>query len=153
MDKEKLCEQLEQQVEEILNEGIQADNVTMLGKLIDIKKDLANMEYWDKKEEVMDMRGYRGDYDMRGYGRDNYGRRGRNSRGRYTEGDEMIEDMKEHYGNYMEGRNYGGNEADKAFDYMLKSAEEFFVYLMDESDNPEQMEKIKRTARKISEMR
>jgi hypothetical protein len=35
---------------------------------------------------------------------------------------------------------------------MLQSAEEFFMHLMDEAENPEQIQKIKKTARKISEM-
>ena len=36
---------------------------------------------------------------------------------------------------------------------MLQSAEEFFMHLMQEAENPEQMEKIRRTAKRISEMR
>ena len=92
------------------------------------------------------------------YNEGSYGRRSRDSRGRYTgrgmmhEGEEMIEEMREHYGNYMEGGRYNGPEKDKAFNYMLQSAEEFFMHLMDEAENPEQIQKIKRTARKISEM-
>ena len=73
-------------------------------------------------------------------------------RGNY-EGEDMIDEMREHYDNYMEGARYSGPEKEKAFDYMLKSAEDFFCYLMEEVENPEQMEKIRRTARKISEMR
>ena len=64
----------------------------------------------------------------------------------------MIDEMREHYDNYMEGARYSGPEKEKAFDYMLKSAEDFFCYLMEEVENPKQMEKIRRTARKISEM-
>ena len=100
---------------------------------------------------------YRG-YDD--YDGESYGRRARDSRGRYMgrgrgsyEGEDMIEEMREHYGNYMESGRYNGPEKDKAFDYMLKSAEDFFCYLMDEVENPEELEKIKRTARKIGEMR
>ena len=97
------------------------------------------------------MRYMRDDY------RDDYGRRSRDSRGRYMgrgnyEGEDMIDEMREHYDNYMEGARYSGPEKEKAFDYMLKSAEDFFCYLMEEVENPEQMEKIRRTARKISEM-
>ena len=97
------------------------------------------------------MRYMRDDY------RDDYGRRSRDSRGRYMgrgnyEGEDMIEEMREHYDNYMDGGRYNGQEKEKAFDYMLKSAEDFFCYLMEEVENPEQMEKIKRTARRISEM-
>lgn len=52
----------------------------------------------------------------------------------------------------QESGRYNGREKEKAFDYMLKSAEDFFCYLMEEVENPEQMEKIKRTARRISDM-
>lgn len=105
------------------------------------------------------MRNY-GNYGT--YGRDEYGARGRDSRGRYTgrgygrntyRGEEMLEDMMENYGTYMERGNYGGPESEKAFDYMLKSAEDFMMHLFEESESPEQMEKIRRTAKRISEMR
>lgn len=106
---------------------------------------------------------YRGydEYGEGSYNEGGYGRRGRDSRGRYSErgrggsyqGEEIIEEMREHYGNYSEGRRYGGPEKEKAFDYMLKSAEDFFTHLMEEAEHPEQMEKIKRIARRITEMR
>lgn len=155
---EEVCEKVEEKIQLIMNNGISPENVETLGELVDIHKDLANEDYWNEKKEVMKMR-YRGydEYSDGGYG--NYGRRGRDSRGRYSErgrsyqGEEMIEEMREHYGNYMEGGSYNGPEKEKAFDYMLKSAEEFFMHLMEEAEHPEQMEKIKRTARKISEMR
>lgn len=156
---EEVSEKVEEKIKTIIEMGITPDNVEALGELVDIHKDLCNEKYWKKKEEVMDMR-YRGydEYGEGGYGEGGYGRRGRDSRGRYMgrrmqEGEEMLEEMKEHYGNYSEGGRYGGPEKDKAFDYMLQSAEEFFTHLMHEAEHPEQMEKIKRTARKISEMR
>lgn len=151
----KICEQVEELIGKISEEGIQADNVELLGELVDIHKDIANEKYWDVKKEGIKMRYNRG-YDE--YNEGSYGRRGRDSRGRYTgrgmmhEGEEMIEEMREHYGNYMEGGRYNGPEKDKAFNYMLQSAEEFFMHLMDEAENPEQIQKIKKTARKISEM-
>lgn len=151
----KICEQVEELIGKISEEGIQADNVELLGELVDIHKDIANEKYWDVKKEGIKMRYSRG-YDE--YNEGSYGRRGRDSRGRYTgrgmmhEGEEMIEEMREHYGNYMEGGRYNGPEKDKAFNYMLQSAEEFFMHLMDEAENPEQIQKIKKTARKISEM-
>lgn len=151
----KICEQVEELIGKISEEGIQADNVELLGELVDIHKDIANEKYWDVKKEGIKMRYNRG-YDE--YNEGSYGRRGRDSRGRYTgrgmmhEGEEMIEEMREHYGNYMESGRYNGPEKDKAFNYMLQSAEEFFMHLMDEAENPEQIQKIKKTARKISEM-
>lgn len=167
--KEKVNEQVEKYIENVLVQGIQPANIDMLYKLIDIHKDLANEDYWKKKEEVYDMRYRAGDYSGEygeGYGEESYGRRGvpGSGRGRYREGgnygrrggyrgEEMLDEMAEHYGNYRESANYNGQESEKAFDYMLQSAEEFFMYLMEEAEEPQQMEKIKKTARKISEMR
>lgn len=155
--KEELCKQLEEQINAIKEQGINPDNLEMLGDLVDIKKDIANMDYWKKKEGVMDMRYRAGGYGN--YGREGYGARGRDSRGRYTgrgnyRGEEMLEEMMDNYGTYMEnGGMYGGPETDKAFDYMLEAAEDFMNHLMEESDSPEQMAKIKKMAKRISEMR
>lgn len=158
--KEQLLDKTKKQVEEkintILESGIDMNNLEALGELVDIHKDICNEEYWKNEKEAMKMR-YR-DYDE--YNESKYGRRGRDSRGRYTargrgryQGEDMIEEMREHYGNYMESGRYNGSEKEKAFDYMLQSAEEFFYYLMEEVESPEQLEKIQKTARKISEMR
>lgn len=149
---EELKKQVEEKIKTITDSGITPENIKALGELVDIHKDLSNEQYWEKKEEVLNMRYMRDDY------RDDYGRRSRDSRGRYMgrgnyEGEDIIDEMREHYDNYMEGARYSGPEKEKAFDYMLKSAEDFFCYLMEEVENPEQMEKIRRTARKISEMR
>lgn len=149
---EELKKQVEEKIKTITDSGITPENIKALGELVDIHKDLSNEQYWEKKEEVLNMRYMRDDY------RDDYGRRSRDSRGRYMgrgnyEGEDMIDEMREHYDNYMEGARYSGPEKEKAFDYMLQSAEEFFTHLMQEVEYPEQMEKIKRTARKISEMR
>ena len=104
----KICEQVEELIGKISEEGIQADNVELLGELVDIHKDIANEKYWDVKKEGIKMRYREGNYGNE-YG--NYGRRGRDSRGRYTRGgrenyrgDEMIEEMQEHYERYSEGR-------------------------------------------------
>lgn len=148
---EELKKQVEEKIKTITDSGITPENIKALGELVDIHKDLSNEQYWEKKEEVLNMRYMRDDY------RDDYGRRSRDSRGRYMgrgnyEGEDMIDAMREHYDNYMEGARYSGPEKEKAFDYMLKSAEDFFCYLMEEVENPEQMEKIRRTAKRISEM-
>jgi len=55
---EKITEQSTEQIKEILEQGINAENVEMLGELVDIQKDLEKMEYLKKKKEVLD-------YDVR----------------------------------------------------------------------------------------
>lgn len=57
MEKEicdKIVEQATEQIKEILEQGIQADNVEMLGELVDIQKDLEKMKYLKKKKEVLE---------------------------------------------------------------------------------------------------
>lgn len=166
--------QIEDEICNISEERVQRDNVDYLGKLVDIHKDLANEEYWLKKEEFMMYRGYGrnyyGDYDREEYG--NYGRgRRRDSRGRYMEsrysegrgrryrGHDMIDEMADHYGNYSEGKeeysrgNYGAKEDTmKSLEYMLQSVEDFMMMLQEDASSQEEVDMIKHTARKISEM-
>lgn len=160
---EKILKQVEEKLDEMTNESLNIEDLDILGRLIDIHKDLKNEEYWETKKEVMEMnynRGYDGEYG-------NYGRRGRDSRGRYTRrgmdskyrGDDMLEEMQEHYGNYSEGResinrgNYGAESATiKSLKYMLDSVEEFMMMLKEEAGSQEEVEMIKNTARKISEL-
>ena len=88
--------------------------------------------------------------DSRGrYMESSYGRRGR---GRYR-GYDYIDDMSRNYGDYTDGRETYGNdhETEKSFDKMLQSLEDFTYLLMQEADSPEKIEKVKMTARKISE--
>lgn len=155
----KTKEEVERIIKQITEEGLQTANVDLLYKLIDIHKDIENEKYWKEKEEFMMYR----DYDNYGGGRsrdsrgrymDSYGRRGvaGTGRGRYR-GYDYIDEMGEHYGNYSEGRDTYGNdhETEKSFDKMLQSLEDFTYLIMQEADSPEKIEKVKRTARKISE--
>lgn len=164
--KEKLQKEVENQIGTIVEDGFGYENVDMLGKLVDIHKDLCNEEYWEKKKEVMEMnyRPYEGEYGN--YGRENYGRR-RDGRGRYTarggrrsyRGDEMMEEMMEHYGRYSEGKedmnmgNYGAEGSTmKSLDYMLQSVVEFMEMLKKDASSQEEMELIKKYSREISEI-
>ena len=122
---------------------------------------MLNEAYWKKKEENMMYRDYDNysdgrSRDSRGrYMDSSYGRRGvpGTGRGRYR-GYDMIEEMGEHYGDYSEGRdNYGNDrETEKSFDKMLQSLEDFTYLIMQEADSQDKIEKVRKTARKISEM-
>lgn len=177
-EKEKMFEKVKEETENmicrILEQGLEKDNVEVLGKVVDIHKDIANEEYWGKKEEIMRYRNYgRDSYGEYG----NYGRRMRDSRGRFTEGgysegsysargydakyrgQEMIDDMYQNYGAYSEAReqygrgNYGAKEETmESFKYMLKSFKDFFKHLQHEASSQEEVEMLKKTAREISEM-
>lgn len=166
---EKVVEQVEHKINEIINQGINDDNMNDLYKLVDIHKDLANEKYWKKKEEAMDMRYRYGNYDEER--EDMYGRgRRRDSRGRYMErggsdrggnyrGQEMLDDMYQNYGEYSENREeYGrGNynakgDTLKSLEYMLESVVDFMEMLKQDASSKEEVDMIKKYSKKISEM-
>lgn len=160
---DKVKEQVKQKINEIMEEGIRMDNLEALGELVDIHKDIANEEYWDKKKEVMDMN-YRG-YSEGGYSEGGYGRRGvpGSGRGRYRNysargnyrGDEPMEEMYEKYQEYSEGREQYGHDDKgtmKALEYMLEAGVDFFEMLFEDAKTPEAKQMIKHYAKKISEM-
>ena len=104
---DKLKQQVEECIKSISENGLCRDEVDYLGKLVDIHKDIENECYWKdkiklkKEESEMRYNEYgRGDYDRRGGYREGYGRRRRDSRGRYMESgyghympEEMMEEM------------------------------------------------------------
>ena len=169
---EKVNEQVVEKINSILKDGVKQTNVDYLYKLVDIHKDLANEEYWDKmkEEDNMRYRGYSGEnYNEGG----SYGRRRRDSRGRYMEGGqygeygrrgnyrghEMIDEMQEHYGNYSESResysrgNYGAKQDTmKSLEYMLESVVDFIEMLKKDATSQEEVQMIKEYTKQISEM-
>ncbi len=161
----KTKSEVERIIKQITESGLQIANVELLYKLIDIHKDIENEKYWKEKEEESMYRGrdyfmddsYNGgrSRDSRGrYMDGSYGRRGvpGTGRGRYR-GYDMIEEMGEHYGDYSEGRDTYGNdrETEKSFDKMLQSLEDFTYLIMQEADSQDKIEKVRKTAKKISE--
>lgn len=158
----KLKEETEKKLKEVLQEGLQPNNIDMVYTLMDIHKDIEYETYIQEKGELMRYRGYnegsynergRGSYNEGSYNEGSYGRRRRDSRGRYA-GEEKLEEMMEQYGRYSEGRGRYGHDGEKtkSFDYMLMSLEEFAEHLFEEAEDEEQIEKIKKTARRIAEM-
>lgn len=155
----KVCEQIDKKIDEITKVGVQQTNVDYLYKLIDIKKDIKEME----DGEMI----YRNDYDNYGnygnYGNyDNYGARRRDNQGRFMgsgnygrryRGHDYIDEMSEHYGNYMENREngrYGNAETSKSLEYMLRATEDLYMYLMEDAKTEEERNMIKQTFRKLA---
>lgn len=146
----------EDMIKQLLEESegkITSANLQPLGELIDIYKDIANVEYWCEKEDSFDMyREYNDDYGRdygRNYnrrGRDSYGRRERDSRGRYK-GYERLDRMYDDYGRYTEDRDKYGNseDTDKSFHYMVKSLEDFIKVLHEEAENEQQKQELRDT--------
>lgn len=149
---ESIKSDIEKTLGDISNEGISRDNVDYVFKLVDIHKDLNQEDYWEvKKMYYRDSRRYDYDRDDMSYGR---GRR-RDSRGRYK-GHDMIDEMSDYYGEYMEtrdGRSYGGREDSiKSLDYMMASVYDFVCMLEQDAKSDEEMDIIRKYARKISEL-
>lgn len=148
------CE-VDKELSNVISEGINTNNVAYLGALIDINKDISQEKYYDVKKEVLDMRmydGYRDNYDDM-----SYGRRRRDSRGRYMgkhHAYDMIDQMGRYYGKYVDDmETYGhDSETEKSFDKMVECLEGFAYSVMEEANDPTKIEKIRKVARRISEM-
>lgn len=161
---DKLKEETDKSMKRVLEQGVQTNNVDFLYKMIDIKKDIAEIE----KEEQEMMYGNYGRYDDMSYS----GGRRRDSRGRYMEGgsygrrgvpgsgrgryrgEEMMDEMAYHYGNYNEGREqYGADEETmKSFKYMLKSFKDYYKHLKQEASSQQEVQMLEDVAREISEL-
>ena len=161
---DKLKEETDKSMKRVLEQGVQTNNVDFLYKMIDIKKDITEIE----KEEQEMMYGNYGRYDDMSYS----GGRRRDSRGRYMEGgsygrrgvpgtgrgryrgEEMMDEMAYHYGNYNEGREqYGADEETmKSFKYMLKSFKDYYKHLKEEASSQQEVKMLEDVAREISEM-
>ena len=146
----KIYEATEEKVEEILKEGINTNNLNLLYQLVDIQKDICEIERSDSM--------HYGNYD-------NYGARMRDSRGRYMEsgydtryrGHNYLDSMYDSYGRYEAGRNsynrgnYGAkDEALNNLEFMLKSAVDFIDMLKEEANSPEEMNLIHKYLQKFS---
>ncbi len=154
---------IEKPIETIVKDGVSSNNLDYLYKLVDIHKDIANEEYWKAKEEkFMRYDGYGRGYGRDAYGEGSYGRRSRDSRGRYTghRPEDRIDEMYMNYQAYSEGReaygrsgNYSAKEDSmKSLEFMLESAVDLFKMLKEEASSQEEVEMIKKYAHKISEM-
>lgn len=167
----KIKEESEKVLSLVLENGINAENVDMLGKLVDIHKDIANENYWKEKEaNFMKYRMYGNeDYSEESYGRrgvpgtgrrryrgeDSYGRRGvpGSGRGRYR-GEEMLDEMAYHYGNYSDGKEMYGADQDtlQSYKMMLKAFKEYFNFLKENASTQEEEQMLEHAAREMSQM-
>ena len=173
-----VSKKVEEAILNIATKEIRTDNIDNLGKLVDIHKDIANEEYWKiKEEDIMRYRNYGNDsYGRRRYRGEeieDYGRRSRDSRGRYMEdgsygrrgvdskyrGNDMIDEMYGNYEDYCDNKeeysrgNYGAKEdTTKSLEYMLQSVVDFLEYLKTEANTQEEINLIRKYAKKISEI-
>lgn len=149
---QKIIKEAERLISNILDDGIQSNNLDYLSKLVDIRKDA-------KEDECMRYMNY-GNYSN--YGRDSYGRRSRDARGRYTghRPEDKIDEMYMNYQAYYEGKdehrrngNYGAKEDSmKCLEYMLDCMLDFAKMLKQDVDTPEEQQIIQQYFRQISEI-
>lgn len=146
---------VDKELSEAISSGINTNNIDYIGALIDINKDISEESYYNVRKDkiLMKMYGnYRDDYDDM-----SYGRRRRDSRGRYMgkhSGCDMIDEMGRYYGEYIDGVETYGHDTytEKSFDKMIECLEGFAYSIMEEADDPSKIDKIRKVARKISEM-
>ena len=141
----KVIEKMTESINKILEEGLNTQNVDLMYKLVDIYKDIKEVESMNYNEY-----GKRAGYDA--YGRDTYGNYMEYGRGRYGRqgydmkyrGDEYIDRMHDEYGRYMMNRErYGaGEESDKAFHFMAKALGEYIEFLHEEAATPQQKQEL-----------
>lgn len=142
---ESIKSEIEKILGDISSEGVNQSNVDYIFKLVDIHKDLNQEDYWEVKK--MYYGNYRrNDYDDMSYGRN----RRRDSRGRYR-GDDMLDEMKDHYNRYSENRRYGGRDTSESLEYMLESIV-CFVEMLEEDASEQDINLIRKYTRKIAEM-
>ena len=94
----KLCELIETELSKIVEKGFTNTNLDTAYKMVDMYKDIKNMEYWDTKGEYYDtvLEEMQGGYSERDYSMmdDDYAMRGRkrDRMGRYSRDDGMMRD-------------------------------------------------------------
>ena len=142
---EKLIEKVEEPIKQILEDGVNMNNIEYLYKLSKInhmaKEDKNMYGNYMGRNPGYDSYG-RGNYgNYMDYGRGNYGARGRDSRYR---GDDELDRMYGEYGRYQESRNrYGASEeTDKSYHYMVKALEDFIRVLYEEAESPQQKQEL-----------
>ena len=147
--KDKVLKATEEKIDKILEEGINNSNLNCLYQLIDIQKDIHEIE----RSESMN------------YGRyDSYGARMRDSRGRYMEsgydtryrGHNYLDAMYDNYGRYEEGRgsynrgNYGAkDETLEGLECMLEATADFFNMIKEEATSPEEQKLVEKYTHKM----
>ncbi len=151
----KLKEEVHKLKEQIATQGIQNSNIEFLYKLVDIEKDLCEIEEGGESMRYNDY----GRYGRDEYGRDEYGRRGNyRARGNYR-GNDYMDSMYNEYNRYEEGReqynrgDYNAKEDSiKSLEYMLESAVDLVKMLYDKAQSQEEINIIRKYTKKMSEM-
>lgn len=138
MDNYRLMECIESELEKIADRGLTSGNLDTAFKLVDMLKDIENIEYWRRKEETFDS-GYggreRNDYSNRGTKGKHY------VRGHYSRGEDD-----DSYSRYMNNKSsYRSAKNPNEKQSMVTALEEHL------SDLTEELEGMNRDADCIEE--
>lgn len=149
----KLCEEVEEAISSVIEDGLQVNDVEVLKNLTKIYKNVKESEQMNYGNYGYNYGNYgRGNYGRGGYGEygrgygeyneGSYGRRGRDAKYR---GDDHLDRMYNEYGRYQENRNrYGASEeTDKSFHYMLEAYKDFTKVLFEEAETPQQKQMLR----------
>ena len=164
---DKLKEETDKSMKRVLEQGVQTNNIDFLYKMIDVKKDIAEIE---KEEQEMMYSNY-GNYGRDSYGEyeGNYsGGRRRDSRGRYMEGGsygrrgydtkyrghDMLDEMNYSYGAYSDNNEYGnyGETSTKELKKMLDCNIALIEHLKKNAKSQEEIEIIDRKVQEMSRL-
>lgn len=160
--KEKLTEETDKQLEELLEQGINPNNIVYLREIMNLIKDKENIIYWKEKIKMYN----EGNYGRGSYNDGSYGRRGVKGTGRYSRyrggrgsgryrGEEMLDEMKEIYGEYAEGSsygNYGAEENMELIETMADSLMDFVEHLKKTAKSPEEKQLIQEKLQELGRM-
>ena len=159
----KVKDETEKLIEKVLEEGIPSGhNLEYLDKLVDIQKDISemegsgNMNYGNYGNYNRYGERYSENYGEGNYG-ERYGRRMRDSQGRFmgddirSKSEEILEHLNRHYGNYSGSRamynrgDYGAKDEEiQSLNYMLESVVDFIAMLKREAKTQDEKDLIKR---------
>lgn len=160
---DKVTEEVDKSIKRIMEQGVQTNNVDFLYKMIDIKKDIAEIEKEEKEIMYGNYDNY-GRYDDMSYG----GGRRRDSRGRYMEsgsygrrgydtkyrGHDMLDEMNYSYGAYSDNNEYGnyGETSTKELKKMLDCNIALIEHLKKNAKSQEEIEIIDRKVQEMSRL-
>ena len=166
MDKERVIKEVDKKIDTLVEQGLTSTaTIDALDKLVDMKKDLMEIEKMEKHKYQGEYGEYgnymEGNYSEGGYGRrgnyregnyneGNYGRRMRDSRGRYR-GHEMLDEMDRRYSNYSEGREQYGAEGKsiEELEYMMDAVYDFIKMLKQDVRSQKEMQIIDKGIKKL----
>ena len=159
MKDKELCHKIlhatEDLMDQIVDNGINTENLSHLDKLVDIHKDLIEESNMKESEGMRNYGRYNyGEYGRPGY--DAYGRRGYDMK---YKGYNHLDNMYSNYESYSESRDAYGNgnynakqDTINSLEYMMKATVDFIKMLKEDANSQEEMEIIQRYTRQISQM-